>query len=313
MTANGKLTDTSNGESTAEERCRARNCGKPQNPADPNRCLGGHPWKGNTLRGKSIQRKLDEAEQQIRVFNFRDQYLRDLDWDPARAPQHTVHYCQWLAEALVTVENVRGSKHAAREVAALLPKVQRLYSLFETFRRKPQDNEWGEKSLEQHLADLRQMRVEVETLIDATMALIEHEHEVQRERETRLDQSAVPETHATPGLPTLTTRANSDFPANGSGSTVPTVAGEHRPPAPIPNPARYSDGSLRPSSPASRPDSDAEPEPVLYAYGKRITESDVTACLRDSGDIEAYQAGRISKARAYEMTRRWLRQLMEMQ
>ena len=309
MTANGKLTDTANGESTAEDRCR---CDKPRNPAKPDHCLGGHWMTSNTGRGKSIDRKMREQDQQARIIEYRDQYLRDLDWTPDRAPLHTVHYCQFLAEALVTVENVRQSKHAAREVAALLPKVQRLYSLFETFRRKKDDNEWGEKPLEQHLADLRQMRVEVETLIDATMALIEHEHEVQRERETRLDQSAVPETHATPGLPTLTTRANSDFPANGSGSTVPTVAGKHRAPDPIPTPARYSSGSLRPSSPASRPDSDAEPEPVLYAYGKRITESDVTACLRDSGDIEAYQAGRISKERAYEMTRRWLRQLMEM-
>ena len=162
-----KLPTSGNGESTAEERCR---CGKLRNPGTDH-CLGGHWMKSNTGRGKSIDRKVREQDQQARIIEYRDQYLRDLDWNPDRAPLHIAHYCTFLAEALLTVEHARQSKHAAREVAALLPKVQRLYALFETFRRKEKDNEWGEESLDAMVASLGEMRATTDTLLRQALAL----------------------------------------------------------------------------------------------------------------------------------------------
>jgi hypothetical protein len=57
-----------------------------------------------------------------------------------------------------------------------------------------------------------------------------------------------------------------------------------------------------------------EPEPVLYAGRLRITEEHVRECMADRGDemLAAYLAGRISKASAYEMTRRTWLQMQEL-
>ncbi len=53
-----------------------------------------------------------------------------------------------------------------------------------------------------------------------------------------------------------------------------------------------------------------EPTPEVYAYGHRVTEEDVRYALRCMGDevLADYDAGRLSKFEAYQMTRRGLRQ-----
>src|SRR4051794_38086900 len=57
-----------------------------------------------------------------------------------------------------------------------------------------------------------------------------------------------------------------------------------------------------------------EPEPEVYAYGRRVTEHDVRECLRGLGDdaLRDFETGRLPKEQACAMTRTWLRQQAEM-
>ena len=54
-----------------------------------------------------------------------------------------------------------------------------------------------------------------------------------------------------------------------------------------------------------------EPEPDLYVYGRRVSESDVKEMLRLLGDEELlrYERGEIPKAVAFKQARYWLRQV----
>lgn len=57
-----------------------------------------------------------------------------------------------------------------------------------------------------------------------------------------------------------------------------------------------------------------EREPELYAYGRRVTESDVLEALRNLGDeaLADYASGRMPKAKAYEIAHRRECQLREL-
>ena len=58
----------------------------------------------------------------------------------------------------------------------------------------------------------------------------------------------------------------------------------------------------------------AEPEPEVYACGRRVTEADVFEALGMLGDetVADYRAGRLSKAHAYDIARRWLREFAQL-
>lgn len=64
-----------------------------------------------------------------------------------------------------------------------------------------------------------------------------------------------------------------------------------------------------PVKPKPRPES----EPEVYAYGQRVTESDVLEALASLGDeaVSDYRAGRMPKSQAYEVARLRLRQVRE--
>lgn len=57
----------------------------------------------------------------------------------------------------------------------------------------------------------------------------------------------------------------------------------------------------------------AEPEPEVFVFGHRITDLDVREAMRMMGDemLDDYRSGRISKATAYQMTSRGIRQSIE--
>jgi hypothetical protein len=58
-----------------------------------------------------------------------------------------------------------------------------------------------------------------------------------------------------------------------------------------------------------------EPEPVVFAWpGRRVTDADVLECLRGAGDqaLTDYRSGELPKADAYDMTKHWLRERLEM-
>jgi hypothetical protein len=78
-----------------------------------------------------------------------------------------------------------------------------------------------------------------------------------------------------------------------------------------PRPVASPDSSL---SVFRTPTPIVEPDPEVFAYGYRIREVDVREAMRAMGDemLDDYVSGRISKATAYQMAARGLRQSMEM-
>lgn len=127
-------------------------------------------------------------------------------------------------------------------------------------------------------------------------------------------------------LPTLDTRpvpnagGNTDNTASRpTTSTAPAARSVMITSGPIPIPR--PDSVRPPAAPpvaASRPVSAAPPAteddgtPVIYVYNRRVTEADVRRCLRDSGDLPDYDAGRIPKVTAFRLAATWIRNAMEM-
>lgn len=287
-----KLPDADNGVPDGSERCR---CGQPQNPANKDICLGGHFWKANAKGGKSTERTL--AEQHDRVIKARDHHLRDLEWTPERAPLHVVTFCQLLAEVPIAAEHTRRSGKRTTELTNLLQKAHRLFAMFETFRRRERDNEWGEATLEEMKATVVSMESEVCWLKDAIIDL----------QAGDADRAVRDEGQAS-RLPTLPTPTSSESPVDGSTSAVPTVAGAQTSGSRDLSPAPDSRASLAPRAVVSPP---TERPPAIHVYNRRVTEADVRRCLADSGDLAAYDNGRISKLDAYRQTANWLRNSVE--
>lgn len=133
------------------------------------------------------------------------------------------------------------------------------------------------------------------------------------------DQSAVRNATPKSQTPSLHTGPNLSHPSHSGSadpaptSTAPEVAGWVRPTIPDSRPGSEFDAP-RPSAPEPEPTSPSRPAPapVLYVYNRLVTEKDVRRCMEDSGDLAAYDLGRITKAEAYRRTLNWVRSAMEM-
>jgi hypothetical protein len=66
------------------------------------------------------------------------------------------------------------------------------------------------------------------------------------------------------------------------------------------------------ASPTNLEQPSSDTAPVLYVYNRLVTEDDVRRCMEDSGDLAAYESGRIRKSEAYRHTAAWIRNSMEL-
>lgn len=205
-----KLPTVEIGDDSAEPRCRAHKsngepCLKPQNPDDPNRCLGGHPWKGNTLRGKSSHRYLaEQGERQL--IPTRDRHVRDLGWTPETAPLHVLDYCMALAEIALAMSHARRKRIA--EYVNLLLQYDRLISRRENFVRPASQTRGGEfydySNEELHTLCLK-LAAELRALDEQRIA-----NEAATAAAIKAERAAVPVRPVAPVLPSCIGSNNSD-------------------------------------------------------------------------------------------------------
>jgi hypothetical protein len=207
-----KLPNTNDRESTGEVRCRAKlsngdPCLQTQNPADADRCLGGHYWRANTEGGKSVQRMLEE--EQAHILPARDRHLRDLGWEPPEsAPLHVIDFCHELGALPLAMRHTRGKNRS--EYTTLLEKYQRLLRWLPKFR-KQNTNDFADSLSAMSVRELATFAKSLEEQALSLEATIDEQEAARQEVTQRLDnQSAVPENETAPDLAPLPTRTTSN-------------------------------------------------------------------------------------------------------